>query len=823
MNAAYPWFPVSVITILAYFTTWLFTRWGIFTLKSHRKFWNYLLLVTFLISGMIGLVSVVKINYKLEIPNYDQLLRWHVSFGIGMVVIAIFHFSWHLRYYFSRSGKSSNVNLPGEAVALTEWLNINYLLMILGAVAIINQLVFIREFLSVLDGNELVMGLVMSGWMILTGWGAYFGRNCQVADFTPGKGLNQLIFLSFVPYILIGLLYWLKKMLFPPGTIAGLGISIVGIFLLLFPVCFLSGYLFTQFSACYSRSNHENRISSAYRYESIGSLAGGLLFASFLGKFFNSFQIFGLTTGIVFIVAAWMYWSRKSLERYLFLTVGIVFPLLIFLLNPDIHIKKLFYPNQEIISDQSTRYGNLVVTRQQGQLNFYENNSLQFYTDNMAQSEEAVHYAMVQREQPQQVLLISGGISGMINEIEKYPIKKITYLESNPEIFYQWKKLANVADFKNVEFVKSDIRTFLYQSKTVYDVVLINLPPPSTLGYNRFYTEEFFSLVKKHCNHLSVVCTSLPSTVNYPEENALEVNASLCRTLGTQFSNQLVLPGEKNYFLVSDESLSWNITELVTQKGIETTYVNSGYIDDKLLAERGQLLVSQFDRKVKVNHDFQPYMFLRQINHWFNFVGGNYVMLVAIPLLLFLALFFWFNPVTTGLYTGGFTSASLEVALMLIYQVYFGSLYLASAMFFSLFMGGLVVGSQWKFRQGNEFSLKRYSLVQFVLALFAVLLPGFVWLISKLSLPVFLLQLLFFIPVFLLAFAIGYEFNLASKLQPYGFSQTSGINYSADLVGSAFGAFLTAILLLPVCGLLFTCMAVAGLNLYSGLRVVFKK
>jgi spermidine synthase len=825
MNVAYPLFPVSVITILAYFTTWLFTKWEIFPLRTHRKFWNYLLLITFLVSGIIGLLSVIKINYKLEIPHYDQLLKWHVAFGIAMVVIALFHLSWHLKYYFSRSAKiSKKLEKPAIEFINKGVENIGFLLFMLGMVAIIDQVVFIREFLSVLDGNEQVLGIVMAVWLLLTAWGAYTGRIQNSLGFNLQKGLNLLAFLALAPAFLIGLLYWLKSMLFPPGTITNMGMSVAGVFLLLFPVCFLSGYLFTALSTHFSLSKNENLIGKAYAFESLGSLAGGLIFSLILGRFFNSLQIIGLTSEVVLLVVALNLTERKTLKRISLFGASILIPLLIFLFNPDVQIKKLFYPNQEIILDQSTRYGNLVVTRQSGQLNFYENNSLQFYTDNLTLSEEVVHFAMVQHVNPKQVLLLSGGISGMLKEIKKYPVEKITYLEPNPEIFGHWKNLSKANDdLSRVEFVNSDIRSFLKRTKTIYDVVLINLPPPSTLGFNRFYTEEFFSSIKNHCNSGSVVCTSLPSTMNYAEENALEVNSSLWKTLGSQFSNMMLLQGEKNYFLASESQLSMNITELISKEGIVNEYVNSNYIDDELVAQRSQTLVSQFNPAAKINRDFYPFMFIKQITHWLNFVGASYKVLVIIPALLFLLLFFKLNPITTGIYTGGFTAASLEVTLMLAYQVFFGSLYLASALFFSVFMGGLALGSHLKLNRKRKSNLKSYSVLQFFLALFSLLIPDFVYLIGKILAPGLMVQFLFFIPLFVLAFGIGYEFNLASTLQPYGFSKTSGINYSADLAGSAFGAFLTAILLLPVCGLVVTCMVVAVLNLFSGLRVVLQK
>ena len=111
MNTAYPLFPVTIVTFLAYFTTWLFSKYDIIPVKSHRKFWNYLLLISFLISGLLGLLSVIKVNYKLEIPLYDNYMQWHVAFGIAMVFIAFFHLSWHLNYYFSfRKKKDAGKN-----------------------------------------------------------------------------------------------------------------------------------------------------------------------------------------------------------------------------------------------------------------------------------------------------------------------------------------------------------------------------------------------------------------------------------------------------------------------------------------------------------------------------------------------------------------------------------------------------------------------------------------------------------------------------------------------------------------------------------------
>ena len=823
MSQAYPLIPIVIGLVLAYAVTRIFTCWGIFSLKGHRKFWNVALLTAFLVSGLIGLLAVVKLNYKLEIPQYDQLMKWHVAFGIALVVISFFHFGWHWRYYFSRKAKketafAEQVIAPG---LLSGWKNVGYLLFLLGALAMINQVVFIREFISVLAGNELVLGVVMASWLLLTGWGAFHGRSRVCPGFRSTQGVWMLTVLAFMPIVLIVLLYGMKYLLFPPGTVPGLGAVILGILLLLFPLCFLSGFLFTLFATFFSWKDEKNQIGRAYALESLGSLAGGLLFSLLLGRFLNSVQILMLSSASVLAVAGFFTETASRRKVLLYLLPGVLLVTFAFVFRPDTRIKQLLFPNQKMVQDKSTAYGNLVVTTQAGQYNFYEDQTLHFYSDNLALSEEAVHFAMLQHPRPRRVLLISGGISGMIRELEKYAPEKVTYLETNPAIFDAWKSLAGYDTARvKVEFIRSDIRVFLRKNRAVYDVAIINLPPPSTLGFNRFYTDEFFRMVRLTVGRDGVVCTGLPSTVNYAGEYALRMQASLWKTLGLHFENRLLLPGERNYFLASAKPLSPEITKRVAQRNIHNEYVNAYYLDDELLAARGQELVAQFDEGEQVNRDFYPYLFLLQTGHWLSRFRLSYYGLVFVPTVFFFFLFARLKPVSMGLYTAGFSSASLEISLMLAYQAFFGSIYLATAFFFTFFMGGLALGSLQKRKPLRWPRIRVFAGVQFLLAVFSLLVPVFVFLIDRISGSGLPAQLLFFVLVFVLAFGIGYEFFLASGLQSPHYSVASGLNYSTDLAGSAFGAFLSAMVLLPVLGLVYSCLVVAGLNIFSGLMAL---
>ena len=817
MNTAYPLFPVTIIVLLAYFITRIFSHWDIISLKWHRKFWNYLLLITFLVSGLLGVLSVVKVNYKLEIPYYETIMQWHVVLGIAMVFIAFYHLSWHLKYYFTFRRKQKVEKTEPLVPTDAGQPHLKLFLFLLGMVAIINQVVFIREFTSVLSGNELVVGIIMSAWMLITGWGALQGRKGRFNNLSAKRGVIMLSALSLFPIVLVSLLYLLKNLLFPAGTIINIANCIIAALLLLFPVCFLSGYLFTAFSSLYSINDNTIRTGKSYAIESAGSLVGGLLFSIILGRLFSTSQIFGISAAIIILLYVWIIKRTRKQTNWKLIITGIFIPVLIFMINPDKYIKELSYPNQTVVISQNTRYGNLVVTSQAGQYNVYEDNHLLFYTDNVMVNEEAVHFAMVQHHDPKQVLLISGGIAGMINEIMKYNVDHITYIEPNPGIFRLKKKQNNLLpDTGIVSIIKKDIRNYITTSDNKFDVILINLPPPTSLGFNRFYTEEFFRQLKNHCNKETVICTSLPSTANYADESALESNSSLWKTLGQVFNNRLLLTGEKNYFLASNSRLSSAITEKIHNKNISTQYVNQYYVDDRLLTMRSETLTSQLIDSVPVNYDFYPYIFSKEISHWLSYFGTRYHLLIIIPAVFFLILFFKTNHITAGLYTGGFTSASLEVTLLLAYQVYFGSIYLNTAIFFSVFMAGLAFGSTLKFSNKVP-PIRSYYFLQFMLVLFAVLLPFLITIMGKMTDWKFFVQIIFFILIFILATGIGFEFLLASKLQQKSFSEVSGINYSIDLAGSAFGAFITAIVLLPLLGLVNTCLIVAALNVISGL------
>lgn len=95
----YNFFPLTSFLVLGYLGSLWLVRKKIVNLFWQRFFWNLVLLVSFLISAILGIFLVIKINFgRVIFPDFNSLY-WHVELGIVMTVVSIFHIFWHLPYF----------------------------------------------------------------------------------------------------------------------------------------------------------------------------------------------------------------------------------------------------------------------------------------------------------------------------------------------------------------------------------------------------------------------------------------------------------------------------------------------------------------------------------------------------------------------------------------------------------------------------------------------------------------------------------------------------------------------------------------------------
>lgn len=96
----YDIFLIFGLSILCYLISWILSKKNVWKKSTHKKFWNTILLITFLNTGLTGLFLVIQINYLVLFDWFSKLLFWHVEFGISMAAISIVHILWHWKYFW---------------------------------------------------------------------------------------------------------------------------------------------------------------------------------------------------------------------------------------------------------------------------------------------------------------------------------------------------------------------------------------------------------------------------------------------------------------------------------------------------------------------------------------------------------------------------------------------------------------------------------------------------------------------------------------------------------------------------------------------------
>jgi spermidine synthase len=698
-------------------------------------------------------------------------------------------------------------------------------LFVLGFSSLYTQVFLLREFLSIFNGNELVLGIVLANWMLLTGTGAYLGRFFR----TTRNHLSFVVFLqlliTLLPILTLVKLDLWHALVLPEGTMAGLTQIILASFIIQAPFCLLNGFLFSAYSSVVADTGLTDPAGRSYAIEATGSIAGGIL-VNFL-----ILWIFDAITGLrillwinlmSFVILAILLLGRKFL--WLALPVALAIASVPLLVDIKGFASGLLYPGQEMLYDRLTPYGRVVITKNAGQLNFYENGLLLFSSGNEIQNEEVVHFAMIQHNDPKRILVIGGGISGIMDEILKYSPDRIDYAELNPAIIEAGEKFARFKAGPLIRVFNEDGRRMLKQTGETYDIVLINLPEPSTLQVNRYYTLEFFRELKSHMRPGGVVSLGLPSTADYVSGIAGKLNAVMVRTLEEVFRNVLILPGLRNYFLASDNTLYTDVASRIEKKGISTLYVNPWYFDDNLLRDRSGFIQQQLTASVPSNRDFHPVAFFYQLQYWTTFFRADYEVIAVIAAVIILMMALSMNVISLGLFTGGFTVSSLEIIILLAFQVVYGYVFQMTGIIITVFMAGLFAGSFFRAKIYPVAHGRFFLHVQLTLALFSLGFPFIILAMNSPRIPDLLARGVFFILAFLSAFLAGLEFSLAAAIRKQYYSKVISENYSADLFGSALGAILMTVILLPFLGLIGSCLVLAGLNLLSaGILLFWRK
>jgi spermidine synthase len=676
-------------------------------------------------------------------------------------------------------------------------------LLVLGFSTLVTQIILIRQVMAYFDGNELVIGLTLGLWMLMTALGARLKSRWNSPAFLH-------LLLAFLSIITVVLIPFGRYMFVTPGVMAGFGITTLVVFISLLPFCLVAGMLFPMLSALLSTGKKPGILHHAYALESIGSLTGGLLFSLVMVYFFTTWQ--SLTTVIIvnLALAIQIYLAkRKRIMAFSIMGMLLAFMAIAVVFDPLSLLDRLYYQGQEIISRVDTPYGRLVVTRVSDQVNIYQNGIPLTQPNDLASREERVHYAMLIKPDAKKVLMISGGTGGALQEVLKYPEARIDYVDIDPYLIGEAIKHGGIRESPRISIIHKDPGRFIKSTDKVYDVILLNSPNPSSGLLNRMFTHSFFRELKRHLAKDGVLQVALSGGANYLSSEALLLHSVTYNSLNKEFDIIGLVPGGRNYFLAGDSLPGKMLGEMYAAAGIENQYVNPYYINEMQMGQRSRKIMEQLDRDAGINSDIKPTGYYLRIREWLNQFQIPVWLAPSILGIIVLVFIFTLGPLNLGLFSGGLAAASAELMLLLWLQATYGFAYQLAGLIFTAFMTGLVAGSWFFPNLIRKFTFRTFLFFQLIMSAFLFTMMGYIFLSETTPIPGWLNLSIIFILTLVAGSITGLQYTSAVRIRKSPALQNVSLSYSSDLAGSAMGSMIVSVFLLPIIGFYMTSIGLA--------------
>ena len=715
--------------------------------------------------------------------------------------------------------------------------------ILLGFASILSQIILFRELLAVFYGNELCLGILLCVWLLWVGLGSKLGNVISVSKASLLKNISfwYLLLAVFSILTIIAIRYTRIALNVLPSEIIGFVPMLVFTFFTLGPLCLILGILFVLNSTVWHLDSKSGlMVTKVYLWESLGAGLGGFLGSLVLIPNLSNFSTQSWLFMVLFLFSILLLVSFSKGKKILFFFVAILVILAFKIGRLDTYLEgkslSKLWRGQPVVKSVDSIYGNLVVLKNKEQISLYENGLLLFSHPDEFSSEEAVLYALAEHPGPKRLLLIGGGVGGALSQALKDKDLRIDYVELDPKIIQLGEGFLPEPEVRALENVRvtiihKDGRLFVRQKaeegKELYDLIVLNLPDPYNAQLNRFYTKEFFGLVKKLLSQDGSFSFRATSSENYLNQEQASYISSLYHTLSSEFKSVIVLPGSNNIFLASQgENLTYDwmkISESLKKKNIQTTYINEHFLSNRLSPERIEYLLGILKSvKGKINYDLKPISYFYNTVLWstqlrsfekpvFSFLAKLdllwYFLIGSVLSFSFLFLIIRREKIVSGLslyaiFIAGFSSIIFEISIILIYQVFYGYVYARIGLFLTLFMLGLFAGALYIDGKKGKTGLRNLTWLQM---LQLILIAFFLLLISNFFrswLNPYFLELILGGMIFFSGFIGGAIFTCANQLYLNAKrNQKAGTGYAVDLFGSAFSSILISAIFIPLLGI----------------------
>jgi spermidine synthase len=719
-------------------------------------------------------------------------------------------------------------------------------LSLMGFITVLAQIVFLRRGIANFSGSELGLGVGLFSWLLWVGVGGLSSHRLFRSIGNPERFLyiSLLALAILFPLTLIALDLIRSILGIQVGRLVDIRFIAGAYFFILAPFCLVDGADFTFGAAAAGKG----RAGLALAAESLGAAAGGVFFFTAGTRLFQGLELAWFALLLTAVIVLWTGW-KDPMVRYLSMLLGMA--ALVLLAGGGRVVSEAVldarWDDFSIVMSKDSPLGNLNWAVRPGEdILFYDGIPILAYPD-IRSAEEAVQPGLISHPDPRKVLLVASRATGVLDQVLKHPVQSVDLVlldKSIPAMEAHFiKETEQALNDPRVTTVTGDVRRFLKAVKPgTYDLIIMNLPDPDTLQFNRLYTEEFFSRVKTALRPEGLFSFSTGEPANYIMPGQARYLASLDASLDPWFSHRIYYPLSRYVIVAGDRDpgvLTGEMADRVAlEREVNLKYIQSGYLDYDLSRDRMAAIPDALIQigEISGNSDLMPSAVLHRINLWAERVGrasflsianrDSFGWIVMIGCFISLTLMAFASACTGGtgvmgstlLFMGGFGGISAEVVLLYLYQVNYGYLYSHIALLLSVFMAGTAAGAMIpeRFRKGVSSPVMYWT--AYFLLLVVMIRGGLSGVFPEIAGLILFLLLMTLAGILTgMSFAAGSSLLELKRGQPAG-----GAAYGLDLTGAALGAIISGLVLPLVLGLVAPLVFCLLLSAFMALGLMLR-
>lgn len=689
-----------------------------------------------------------------------------------------------------------------------------YLFFGLSFLSLLTQVIFLREILCIFSGSEFILSFF---WVI---W--FFSNACGIIinNFKPLKNelkFEIIFFLQFAAVIVSYLCLKSNIIFFRQGNnitavIEGL---CFGTFSIILPNI-LNGYIF---NSVFKFLNEKNILVKLYFIESLSFVIAGIT-VHFSIYYITDFNFLAYTCLILSLVFLFIF--RKS---FLPLKFSIIFFILVVIIYyPELN--KFFfqsaYPSFQWSREINTPFGRIDLLRH-GKEFFPLYSGQPVIVDLEPGLDEEIVFTAYSQSAPEPEILIDGAVYlNILSKLSEISFKQITILVQNKIFYYSIKnylpqEIKKLLETDKIIIEFQTLQNYLESNsnKKKFDIIFINSENLTRLQNTFYYLPYTLKQMKKSLSSSGVIEFIFPGEGEYISRESAFLKGSIFSNVKSIFNDAAVFPLNSTFILCSNNKIKKRFDEMnntLNERAVKRIYFNDVNVGMRL-SNSENIGISKIFNYNKKNSLLNPATIShglvmnvaeyniglsKKITDFILVIKDNifiYSLIFGILVAIIFAIFAKRNIYCASTFFGGISGLSIEIILIYLYQIYYGTLYQNIGLIISVFMIGLTVGiyiSNFLI----EIKLKKiicFSL--FNISLFGVFIILFFY----------HYYLLIYISTLFIGMFQGILFNLISETYSHKINSKNKIIYLYinDLIGAASGNIFIPLIIIPLFGFIY--------------------